>query len=95
MMMLNKPGKDVLKALAELNGWAPWETVKAWLKAESDRLEGNIRLEREEVSFRWMQGALQALGDLLERQDQARELLANVHERESRSKGGPYRNTVV
>jgi len=61
---------------AEHGGY--FDFIRQQFKAEAERLEAESRLTRDEVVYRWNQGALQLLNDLEEMIQGARDTLEKL-----------------
>jgi hypothetical protein len=88
--MLTKPDVRVVKALVGLENNPDWEIARTWLKGNRSFLQERMSEERDETTVRWIQGALQLLGDLFLTQDQARETLNKYKQSESRGNTGSF-----
>jgi len=55
-----------------------FDFIRQHLKSEAERLEGESRLTRDEVVYRWNQGALQLLDDFEEMIQGARDTLEKL-----------------
>lgn len=69
--MLLRPENNVTAALASLEGDTRFETVKDWLRASLQDLYKNSARTKDETLSRWMQGAAQAVDELLTKADEA------------------------
>ncbi len=88
--MLSKPDVRIAKALAGLGNNPDWEMTRKWLKGNVNLLQHRMSEERDETTIRWIQGALQLLGDLFVAQDQARETLNKYRQGEPRGNAGSF-----
>lgn len=70
--MLLRPSAKVLSALASLETDANFQVVLAWLSESRQDLSDTSCATRDEVLCRWQQGAVQAVGDLLDTAKTAR-----------------------
>jgi hypothetical protein len=55
----------VLSALAGLQGNPDWAVVKEWIELSVRTKTVGLTFAKDEVSARWMQGALQELNEIL------------------------------
>ncbi len=90
--MLSKPDTQVTEALYAMRSDPRWVRVRQWLDENNARLHENVMVERNEIALRWIQGALQVIGDLTGRQDQAQEILHKIREHRGAS-GSSHTNT--
>lgn len=73
--MLKRPDQRVFSALASLEGDSNFETVRTWLKDSLQDLYHDSAHTKDEVLSRWQQGAAQAVGDFLNKAEEAKEVL--------------------
>lgn len=73
--MLRKPDTQVLNALASLEGDQRFETIRTWLENSLQDLYKDSCNTRDEVLSRWMQGAAQAVEELLDKSANAQEVI--------------------
>lgn len=73
--MLRKPDTKVLNALASLEGDQRFETIRTWLEHSLQDLYKDSCNTRDEVLSRWMQGAAQAVEELLDKSANAQEVI--------------------
>lgn len=90
--MLSSPSIRNLEALRALGLNPDWISVRGWLQENIARLQDNVTLERDVVSMRHLQGALQILGDLIRKQDEARTVFQKINEHRGAS-GSKKSNT--
>ena len=70
-----KPSRQVISALATLQGQHDFEVIRDWLQRTLDDLTEINELTKDEVQVRWNQGAAQQLRELLRIAREARSLL--------------------
>lgn len=73
--MLARPSTQVITALARLEGHPDFEAIRSWLTESLQDLDRLNRSTKDEVLSRWMQGAAQAVGEFLEKAEEARTVL--------------------
>lgn len=73
--MLKHPSKQVLSALASLQGNTDFETVREWLMESLHDLYVNGSQARDDYLVRWHQGATQVLGEFLDKSSSASEVI--------------------
>lgn len=73
--MLRKPDTQVLNALASLEGDQRFETIRTWLENSLQDLYRDSTKTKDEVISRWMQGAAQAVEELLDKSANAQEVI--------------------
>lgn len=73
--MLRKPDTQVLNALASLEGDQRFETIRAWLGDSLQDLYRDSTKTKDEVLSRWMQGAAQAVEELLDKSANAQQVI--------------------
>ena len=74
MISLPKDKEPLLRTLADLHDINNNRVFfTEWLKSECKRLETLNRSERDELQFRWRQGAIQVLYVLIEETGQAKQ----------------------
>lgn len=74
--MLNRVANErLIKALVVLRSHSEFQAVMAWLKESRESLCKDMVVQRDEVTLRQQQGALQALDDLLAAVEQSVTLL--------------------
>lgn len=73
--MLKKPDTQVLNALASLQGNSNFETIRSWLESSLQDLYVTSSMTKDEVLSRWNQGAAQAVAELLEKANEAPEVI--------------------
>lgn len=74
MISLPKEKEPLLRTLADLHDINNNRVFfTEWLKAECKRLESLNRSERDELQFRWRQGAIQVLHTLIEETGKAKQ----------------------
>lgn len=71
--MLIHPNKRVLQALASLEGNADFQEVMAWLQDSVQTVARDGFYVKDEYQARWHQGAGQALTELIDKANNARE----------------------
>ena len=76
--MLAKPSIKLLTALSSLEGDANFELIKAWLTQSIDDLNVANASTKDEVLTRWNQGSIQALMEILETSNHARQALSRL-----------------
>ncbi|WP_201168302.1 hypothetical protein [Halorhodospira halophila] len=75
MRRMDRPGREVLQALARLDGNPDFDRVIGWLQDSRQRQVNAAIQERDEAELRQTQGAAQALDELIEHTQGARESL--------------------
>lgn len=73
--MLKKIDKSTVAALATLQGHNDFQTVMKYLQQSLDELRRDNQIAKEDVIYRWQQGAIQTLDQLIETCESARETL--------------------
>jgi hypothetical protein len=73
--MLKKIDRQVVAALSTLQGHSDFQTLLKYLQQSLDELRRDNQVAKEEVQFRWQQGAIQTLDQLIETCENARETL--------------------
>jgi hypothetical protein len=76
--MLAKSNIKLLTALSSLEGDANFELIKAWLTQSIDDLNVANASTKDEVLTRWNQGSIQALMEILETSNHARQALSRL-----------------
>lgn len=73
--MLKRPDRQVLVALASLEGNPQFETVKTWLNESLQDLYRDSTMTKDEVLCRWSQGAAQAVAEFIKTSETSQESL--------------------
>lgn len=73
--MLKRPDQKVLQAFASLEGNFSFETIRSWLEESLQDLYRDSCNTKDEVLSRWQQGAAQAVGEILEKSKEAKDVI--------------------
>jgi cob(I)alamin adenosyltransferase len=73
--MLRKLDKQTIAALATLQGHNDFQTFLKYLQQSLVELRKDNQIAKEDVIYRWQQGAIQTLDQLIETCETARETL--------------------
>jgi hypothetical protein len=73
--MLKKLDKQTVAALSTLKGHNDFQTFIKYLQQSLVELRKDNQIAKEDVIYRWQQGAIQTLDQLIETCDNARETL--------------------
>lgn len=73
--MLTKPDRTVLSAFSQLQSDQDFQIVLKYLRESLDALKTDAAYSKEEHILRWNQGAIQALIQITDTAENARELL--------------------
>lgn len=73
--MLNHPDKRILQALATLESDTDFKVLKDWLYASLNQMYIDGSYAKEDHQARWFQGAQQAIAELLDKAEHAREAI--------------------
>lgn len=71
--MIEQPTKQVILALAALDGNKDYQVVLEWLRTTLKKLHEDGAYTKDEAQSRWNQGAQQLLQEFLNKAEKARE----------------------
>ena len=73
--MIIKPSKQVIEALARLDGNQSFEVVMSWIEESMAVTVEAMKSERSDTDLRWQQGAATDLSEIVELSRKARSLI--------------------